>query len=46
MSFQIKDNVCEICGEPASVAMNDKKNQLHYSCFNHVKDLWEKLGKP
>jgi len=42
----ISDNKCEICGEVAKVAMNDKDMVLHFSCFKHPLQLWDKLGKP
>ena len=46
--MSIKDNKCEICGEPAKVALNDKQMELHFSCLktNHINELWAKLGKP
>ena len=42
--FEIKYNKCEICGEDAQVALNDKKMNLHYACLVHVSDLWNKLN--
>ena len=44
--FEISKNKCEICGIKATVAMNDNDSRLHYSCFNDIVQLWEKLGKP
>ena len=46
MATVISDNQCEVCGKTAKVAINDKDWKLHYSCFNHVKELWEEIGKP
>jgi hypothetical protein len=44
--MSIQDNKCEICGEPAKVALNDKQMDLHFSCLIHINELWAKLGKP
>ena len=44
--FDINKYCCEICKQQAYVAMNDKEMKLHYSCFNHINELWDKLGKP
>lgn len=47
MALQFQN--CEICKiNQGRVAMNDEteSKSLHFSCFNHVTDLWDKLGKP
>ena len=41
------DKPCEICGNKKAIAcMNDKDNNLRFVCEGHLKELWEKLGKP
>ncbi|HZL24678.1 MAG TPA: hypothetical protein VFC05_15245 [Nitrososphaeraceae archaeon] len=50
MSYEVKDNSCDVCGEkPARASIYEyKKNKdpelpiLHYSCLNHVLDLYNK----
>jgi hypothetical protein len=42
--FEIKNNLCEICGQEARVAINDSDMNLHYSCLLHIDELYHKLN--
>lgn len=42
MSFEIQNNICEICGQQAIVALNDLDMKLHYSCLGHINDVYKK----
>jgi hypothetical protein len=44
--YDIRNNHCEICQNQSYVCMTDNAHKLHYSCLNHVTELWDKLGKP
>jgi hypothetical protein len=51
VSYEVKDNSCEVCGKKparATIYRYRSKNKdpelplLHYSCLNHVLDLYNK----
>ena len=51
MTYEVKDNSCEVCGKKparASIYEYERKDKdpelpiLHYSCLNHVLDLYNK----
>jgi hypothetical protein len=51
MSFEIQNNICEICGEKASAGIidNDYKNdgnnqiRIRYSCQNHYLQVYKRI---
>ena len=53
VSYEIKDNSCDVCGEkPARASIYEYKRKdkdpelpiLHYSCLNHVLDIYNKIN--
>ena len=51
VSYEVKDNSCEVCGKkPARATIYRYRSKgkdhelplLHYSCLNHVLDLYNK----
>lgn len=42
MNFEIQNNKCEICGQQATFGMNDITMVIHYSCFDHINDVYKK----
>jgi hypothetical protein len=52
LQYELEKNSCEICGEkPTRLCVNEYKNKgidfekpiLHYSCLNHILDIYYKL---
>lgn len=51
MSFEIHENVCEICGQKSSAGIldnydnNDSNNQIRirYSCYDHYLQVYTKI---
>ena len=51
VKYEVKDNFCEVCGKkPARASIYEYKRKdkdpelptFHYSCLNHVLDLYDK----
>jgi uncharacterized protein YuzB (UPF0349 family) len=51
LSYELKYNSCEVCGKkPARASIYEYKRKdkdpelpiLHYSCLNHILDLYDK----
>ena len=51
VTYDVEDNSCEVCGKkPARASIYEYKRKgkdpeiaiLHYSCLNHVLDLYNK----
>jgi hypothetical protein len=50
MSYEIPENICEICGQPAlsGILENDKigdikQIRIRYSCIDHYIQLYQKI---
>ena len=38
---------CELCDQPAKIRMEDTNDKIHhFSCIDHMSELWKRLGKP
>ena len=42
MSYEIKDNVCEICGQQAISGILDLDYKIHYSCIDDYLEVYHK----
>lgn len=45
MSYNIKDNKCEICGIQSIAGIPETKDstKIHYSCFDHYFKIFNKI---
>jgi hypothetical protein len=40
----VKDNICEICGNQATAGIIDSKNKVRYTCQDHAMKLFERIA--